>query len=62
MRDDTYRLAAATLYELSRRYSLSLEPAQNFNTNGFLGIHLRTSADAVNVSFNTLTKTEGSSI
>jgi hypothetical protein len=49
LRKDTHRLAAAVLYELSSRYSLSMDPQEPFTADSFLGIHLRTATDAVKV-------------
>ena len=49
-RTDAYRLAAAVLYELSRRFLLTgFDAKASINPNAFLGIHLRTSSDAVKV-------------
>lgn len=50
-RRDVRRLAATVLYELSQKFSLDLDPSQAVNKNGFLGLHLRTSADAVKVKY-----------
>jgi hypothetical protein len=49
MRNETQELAASILYQLSQRFSLNLIPSKVHNDNGFLGIHLRTSTDAVGV-------------
>jgi hypothetical protein len=49
LRQDAHHLAAAVIYELSAQYSLILNASIGINTDGFLGIHLRTATDAVKV-------------
>jgi hypothetical protein len=46
-REDTRYLAAATLYSLSEKFALSLDPSDKIPKHGFFGAHLRTEADAV---------------
>lgn len=48
-RADVRLLAAAILYEMSERFSLNLYPAEAINPGAFMGIHLRTSMDAIKV-------------
>lgn len=50
LKADAYQLAAAVLYELNKRYAMGLEPNRALKSGAFLGIHLRTSADAALVS------------
>ncbi len=50
LRNDSHRLAAAVLYELSKRFQLDFDPKKGINPDAFVGIHLRTSSDAVKVS------------
>ena len=49
-RKDTQRLAAAVLYELKTRFKLNIDPHTGITKDAYLGVHLRTSADAVHVS------------
>ena len=51
-RPDARRLAALCMGEMSRRFSLHLDPKQNLYTAAYLGAHLRTSSDAVKVGWN----------
>ncbi|KAK4465530.1 hypothetical protein QBC42DRAFT_194978 [Cladorrhinum samala] len=46
-RSDARALAAAALYNLSKRFGLVSLPSRNIQNNGFAGVHLRTEADAV---------------
>ena len=55
LRKDTHRLAGAVLYELSKRFNLNVDPKIGINPNAFLGIHLRTSSDAVKVGLAQMT-------
>ncbi|OCL12719.1 hypothetical protein AOQ84DRAFT_333785 [Glonium stellatum] len=45
-RADVRRLAALTVYRLSQRFGLALDPRDRLHRGAFLGAHLRTSADA----------------
>lgn len=54
-RADARYLAAATLYSISEKFSLSLPPSEKVPQHGYFGAHLRTEADAVkafDVRFN----------
>jgi hypothetical protein len=45
-RPDATRLAATALFELSRKYSLKLNPEEGITRRAFTGAHLRTESDA----------------
>jgi len=45
-REDTRRLAATVLWELSRKFELDLEPNEFMDGGMFFGAHLRTASDA----------------
>jgi hypothetical protein len=45
-RPDATRLAATVLFDLSRKYSLRLNPEEGITRRAFMGAHLRTEADA----------------
>lgn len=49
-RNDAQRLASAALYELSTRFNLNIDPSSRIAKNAYLGVHLRTAADAMRVS------------
>lgn len=46
LRSDVHTLASSAIYELSTRYSLSINPSSGISSRAYLGAHLRTSADA----------------
>ncbi|RDW75490.1 hypothetical protein BP6252_06632 [Coleophoma cylindrospora] len=48
---EAYRIAAAVLFELSYQYKLALDPSSLFMKDAYLGIHLRTAADAIKFHF-----------
>ncbi|RDW85377.1 hypothetical protein BP5796_03702 [Coleophoma crateriformis] len=48
---EAYRVAAAVLFELSYQYKLAFDPSSMFMKDAYLGIHLRTAADAVKFHF-----------
>ncbi|KAI9746383.1 MAG: hypothetical protein M1818_000096 [Claussenomyces sp. TS43310] len=50
-RQDVEHLAAKTLWALRTRYNLPIEPAQPISTGAYLGVHLRTDADAVRMGW-----------
>lgn len=49
VRQEAYHLAGVVLYELFKRFKLNLNPAKVINPNTYMGVHLRSSIDAIKV-------------
>lgn len=48
--DEVLRLAAIIIDELTQRYGLSNKVEDTFGGDGYVGVHLRTAKDAMQVS------------